>query len=342
MGSAGRLASLHAIVLAVVLGVVVVALVRSFSSSYESAAASSLGTQLGAYQRGAIARPANEGLRTYSIRFLSSHPLPSGSAVIVAISGAGLVDTGDTAALVHDPRIRGWFVTPPRTTMQFTATIGGRPLEVVASPILYGHRAVGTYIATSDLSPFVAERARVLRLSVGEAAIALLVGVASAFLLLRRLLRRVGRITTTAEEIGSGSLERRLGEQSVGDEVGELAGTFDAMLDRLETAMQSQRRLLADVSHQLRPPRHRRARALKVLTRTGGADEEGVRETIDLVIDELDQMTGLIERLLSLGRAMESERLVLEDVDLAEFLPPILDAVRPISSRAFTSATPHT
>ena len=42
------------------------------------------------------------------------------------------------------------------------------------------------------------------------------------------------------------------------------------------------------------------------------------------------------------GRAMESERLSLEDVDLAEFLPPILEAVRPIAPRTFTLAgAPH-
>ena len=339
MGSAGRLASLHAIVLIVVLGVVVVALVRSFSASYESAAARGLGNQLREFQRGASLRPASEGLRAFSYQFLLHHPLPSGSAVVVALTNAGRVVTGDTAtltALVKDPKIKGWIARPPAATVAYATTIGGTPLEIVASPIVVGGRSVGTYFATSDLSPFVAERSRVLRLSLAEATIALLVGVASAFFLLRRLLRRVGRITTTAEEIGSGSLERRLGAQTDADEVGELARTFDDMLDRLETAMQSQRRLLADVSHQLRTPVTVVRGHLEVLNRTGEGDVESVRETVDLVIDELDQMAGLIERLLSLGRAMESDRFVLEDVALAEFLPPLVDSVRPLAPRTLS------
>jgi len=335
IGSAGRLASLHAAVLAVVLGVVVVALVRSFSASYESAAASSLGLQLSQFERGAATRPASEGLKPFAIRFLQTHPLASGNAVIVALRGRGLVVTGNTTAIVHDPRIHKWFALPPVSTTAFTATIGGVPLEVVASPIRIGAASVGTYVATSDLTPFVAQRQRVLHLSLAEATIALLVGVASAFWLLRRLLRRVGRITSTAEQIGSGDLGQRLGTQGDSDEVGELAHTFDSMLDRLDNSMRAQRRLLADVSHQLRTPVTVVRGHLEVLNRTGEEDLAEVRETLDIAIDELDQMAGLIERLLTLGHAMEADRLDPLDVDLREFLPPILDAVRVLAPRGF-------
>ena len=101
---------------------------------------------------------------------------------------------------------------------------------------------------------FESVQRRILGVSVLEALIALAAGVTSAFLLLRRLLRTIGRITTTADVIGQGSLDERLGDQGTRDEVGDLARTFDAMLDRVDTSMRSQRRLLSDVSHQLRTP----------------------------------------------------------------------------------------
>ena len=107
------------------------------------------------------------------------------------------------------------------------------------------------------------------------------------------------------------------------------------MLDRLDTSMRSQRRLLADVSHQLRTPITVVRGHLEVLHRTGEEDLAEVRETLDIAIDELDQMSGLIERLLTLGRAMEADRLVLEDVALKEFLPPILDSVRVLGPREY-------
>jgi signal transduction histidine kinase len=153
-------------------------------------------------------------------------------------------------------------------------------------------------------------------------------------------LRRVGRITSTADEIGTGSLEQRLGEQGDADEVGELARTFDAMLDRLDTSMKSQRRLLSDVSHQLRTPVTVARGHLEVLNRASERPEAAVHETLELVIDELDHMTSLIERLLSLGRAMEPELLTLEPISLREFLPSILDTVRVLAPREYVLRPP--
>lgn len=335
IGSAGRLASLHAVVLTLVLGAVVFLLVRSFSASYESVAASTLGSQLAAFQGAAFQRPATQSLRQFAIHYLEVHPLPSGAAVAVVLRPGGAVLTGDAAALLRDPRLHAWSLRPPSSTVALATTIGGEPLEVLAAPIRSRGATIGTYLATSDLAPFAAERSRVFWLSVAEAAIALAVGVASAFLLLRRLLRRVGRITTTAEGIGSRSLAQRLGEQGDEDEVGELAHTFDTMLDRLETAMRSQRRLLADVSHQLRTPVTVVRGHLEVLSRTNEQDLTQVHASLELVIRELDHMTSLIERLLSLGRAMEPELATLEPVVIREFLAETLESVRVIAPRDY-------
>ena len=338
MGSAGRLATFHAVVLALALGVVTVALVRSFSASFETAAATEIGGQLHQYEQAALSRPKTESLRSFSVHFLETHPLAAGDTVIVALSGAGLVVTGNSSPLVHDVRVNQWFASPPAATQVFSVTVTGVPLEIVAAPIKSGAASVGTYIAASDLQPFVAERAHVLDLSLAEAGVALLVGVASAFFLLRRLLRTVGRITETANEIGKGELDQRLGEQGINDEVGELARTFDSMLDNLETAMVGQRRLLSDVSHQLRTPLTVARGHLEVLARTGVDDELAVRETLSLVIDELDHMALLIERLLTLGRAMEPDLLVPAPLELPEFLSSLIGAISVLAPRRFILA----
>lgn len=321
--------------LALVLGAVVVALVRNFSLSYEAAAASSIAGQLRAFEQVAETRPASESLRRFSVRFLETHPIGAGDAVVVSLAGSGLVVTGASDPLVRDARIRAFFTSPPPRTVAFSATIGGHPLEIVAAPLAAGGSRVGTFVASADLSPFVAERSRVLALSLAEAAVALLVGVTSAFFLLRRLLRTVGRVTETAQQIGSGSLERRLGDEGPhsADEVGELARTFDVMLDRLETAMTAQRRLLADVSHQLRTPLTIARGHLEVLGRTGTEDATAVRETLELVIDELDHMGGLVERLLMLGRAMEPGLAAVDLVAVPALLADVREAALVLAPR---------
>ena len=194
--------------------------------------------------------------------------------------------------------------------------------------MMSGHRSIGTVIVAADLSQQRSDQNRVLVLVVGLAFIALVGAVAGAYLLLRRLLRTVGRITTTASAIESGDLDRRLGDQGTDDEVGQLAATFDSMLDRLETAMTLQRRLLSDVSHQLRTPLTVARGHLEVLARQEDADIVEVRDTVAVVIDELDHMRSLVERLLLLGRALEPDFLQLERLDLRTFLSDLFDAAQ--------------
>jgi hypothetical protein len=179
------LAVLHAVVLALALGAVVLALLRSFTGSYESAAAAEIGSQLRQFERSAAARPPGQSLQQFSVQFLQTHPLASGDTVVISLAGSGLVVTGSSSPLIREPRVATWITRPPASTLSFSTTVGGVPVEIVGAPIRAGSLTAGTFIAAYDLRPFVAERSRVLVLALAEAGVALLVGVASAFLLLR-------------------------------------------------------------------------------------------------------------------------------------------------------------
>ena len=191
---------------------------------------------------------------------------------------------------------------------------------------------------TSDLSQLSTDRNRVLVLVIGEALVALVGAVAGAYLLLRRLLREIGRITTTAASIEDGDLDRRLGDQGTDDEVGQLAETFDSMLDRLQAAMVDQRRLLSDVSHQLRTPLTVARGHLEVLALQPTTDILEVRESVNVVVEELDHMRALVERLLLLGRALEPDFLQVERLDLRTFLSDLFDSARVLADRQWSLA----
>jgi signal transduction histidine kinase len=334
VGSAGRLAVFNSIILALILGAVVAVFIRNFTSSYEAVAASTIGVELREFQQQALKqKPSN--LEAFSRNFLENHSLAPGEVVIIDFVNAGLLSTPGSAPVLQSPLVRQWLRTPPSQTEVLSANIGARPTEVVAAPIFAGHQIVGTFIATSDLSSFATERAREIRLSIAEGLIALLAGVLSTFLLLRRLLRKVGRITTTADEIGSGNLDQRLGDQGSNDEVGELAQTFDAMLDRLQAVMTDQRRLLSDVSHQLRTPLTAARGHLEVLGRGSVDNADEVRETLDVVIDQLDHTRSVVERLLMLGHAMEPDFLERRPTELRRLLDEVHGAVKVLARRDF-------
>ena len=69
-----------------------------------------------------------------------------------------------------------------------------------------------------------------------------------------RALRPVERITTAARDITATDLSRRIGATGPQDELRTLTDTVDGMLDRLDAAFSAQRRLVEDVSHELRNP----------------------------------------------------------------------------------------
>ncbi len=324
----------NALILALILGAVVVVFIRDFTSSYQAVAASSIGVELREYQQQALKQKPNN-LESFSRDFLTNYALAPGEVVVIDFTHEGVLATPGSAPVLRDPQVRRWIVTPPSHTLVLSTTINASPTELVAAPIFAGHSIVGTFIATSDLSGFAKERSREIRVSVAEGVIALLAAVLSTFLLLRRLLRKVGRITTTADEIGSGNLDQRLGDQGSNDEVGELASTFDAMLDRLQAVMTAQRRLLSDVSHQLRTPLTAARGHLEVLGRGSVDDPDEVRETLDVVIDQIDHTRAVVERLLMLGRAMEPDFLETRPTEVRRLLEEVHDAVKVLAPRQF-------
>lgn len=70
----------------------------------------------------------------------------------------------------------------------------------------------------------------------------------------RRALRPVHAITATARRLSAEDLGQRIALGGSDDEIGELADTFDDMLDRLAAAFEAQRRFVANASHELRTP----------------------------------------------------------------------------------------
>jgi signal transduction histidine kinase len=211
--------------------------------------------------------------------------------------------------------------------------VPGRPFVVEASPITQGRRTLGVFVAAADLSQLRADQHSVVWLVFGEALVALLAAVAGTFLLLRRLLRSVGDITSTAQAIESGEVDQRIADPGTDDEVGQLASTFNSMLDRIDDSMTIQRQLLSDVSHQLRTPLTVARGHLEMLERLGTDDPAEVHQTIAMVIEELDHMRAMVERLLLLGRALEPDFLEVEPLDVRSFIADMFDAGRVLAAR---------
>jgi signal transduction histidine kinase len=130
-----------------------------------------------------------------------------------------------------------------------------------------------------------------------------------------RALRPVASMTAAARRISDQNLHQRLALTGPDDELHRLADTFDTMLDRLEKAFESQRRFVANASHELKTPLAAQRTTLQV----GLADPlpeslVGVREDLLTTNREAEQ---LINALLLLARSDRGPDET-ESVDLAE------------------------
>ncbi len=337
LGSAARLSLVLAVLLGLILAVTAWETVRVFSSQARTTVDRTLISDVENASRVIEQAPSGD-LGPTTVAYLRSQVLLQGHSLIVGLPSGVQLGSAGAGHLLSSGTIRQLLADPPTHSVLTSAVVDGVPLRYLASPIRSGGRVVGTVVALADLASTAADQRRVELLISIEAAVALLAACGGAYLLLRRLLSTVGEMTTLAGSIEKGELDQRLGDPGTDDEVGQLAATFDAMLDRLQAAMVLQRRLLSDVSHQLRTPLTVARGHLEVLARQPEVHREEVLETTHVVVDELDHMRALVERLLLLGRALEPDFLQPEPLDLRTFMTDLFEATRVLAPRRWELA----
>lgn len=149
--------------------------------------------------------------------------------------------------------------------------------------------------------------------TLGIGLVALSIGVwLGAALVGRRLCRRalapVLRMTAEAEQITPDDLDRRLPLPGTGDEVEQLAQSFNGLLTRVQEAYERQRRFTGDASHQLRTPLTVMLGQVEVALRRERSREDYVR-TLDVVRRRIIDLQQITEMLLFLARADAEMRI---------------------------------
>jgi heavy metal sensor kinase len=150
--------------------------------------------------------------------------------------------------------------------------------------------------------------------------------------LARRALLPVQRMTKKAEQIGVDRLDERIAVPHVADEVGHLAVTLNAMLDRLEQGVRDKQRLIADASHELRTPLAVMRAELDVSLR-GDALSPGSREVLESVREEVDRMSRTVDNLLTLAQVDEGRlKLLTAKVEMHDAVEAAVAPLRPLAT----------
>jgi len=137
-----------------------------------------------------------------------------------------------------------------------------------------------------------------------------------------RALRPVEKLTTRARSLSENNLHERLALDGPPDELKELGDTLDAMLGRLQSAFESQRRFSASVSHELRTPLSViRGEAELLLAEKDVSERE--RRFAESVRDASDRSEALLSSLLALARS-ESTMKNRTRIDLADLASDVV------------------
>ncbi|MFB4313500.1 ATP-binding protein [Actinomadura sp. 21ATH] len=185
-----------------------------------------------------------------------------------------------------------------------------------------------TFVIAYFIERDFAEVDQMVRVMGGVSALALLGGAGIGWIVSGRILAPVRLVRRTAAEITEQDLARRIPVQQR-DDVGELAATFNAMLDRLDRAFATQRRFVDDAGHELRTPITIVRGHLELM----GDDPAEREETMRLVSDELDRMSRIVEDLLLLAKAERPDFVQLQWVPVTELTSDIYAKVRALGDR---------
>jgi signal transduction histidine kinase len=175
-------------------------------------------------------------------------------------------------------------------------------LLFTAVPVVDNGQPAGAVRVTQSVEAVNDRKRRDVLVLAGLAVVALLLGLAVAWLLADSLSRPLRALAATARRVGRGELGARA-EVEGSREQREVASSFNSMTERLGRALESQRAFVANASHQLRTP----LTGLRLRLEAAGvrSRDPEVREELAAAEEETDRLADLLRDLLLLAREEE-------------------------------------
>ncbi len=201
----------------------------------------------------------------------------------------------------------------------------------LVTPLVVDRHTVGMVILGRPLDPENQMPRLIVTLALASFATLALV-LAGGYWLAGRAMAPVRTITRTARGISETDLNQRL-RLGTHDELGELADTFDDMLDRLQAAFDRQRQFTADASHELRTPLTIVGLETDLaLARRRGGDE--YERAMRVIKSENEFMAHLVNDLLTLARMDAGQTQIRrEPLDLSDVTLDVVERLMPIARR---------
>ena len=274
---------------------------RQLAGALESEAAESGGVL--------TVRSANE--------ILSEFRDPDRAVVILTADGGELAASAVPAATAVDRGLLRERVR--RGALGLSTLAGAHKQRLLLAPLRTGGRDYVIALAQSldAQEELLADLRYVMAVTIP---LSLLVASLGGYLLARKSLAPVAAMSAQAREVGAANLGERIAVMNPRDELGQLATTLNALLGRLEESFASQRRFMADASHELRSPVAILQGELEVTLARDDREAREYRESLEIMRKTVGRLTRIVRDLFLLARGdagqvpLRDERFYLDDV----------------------------
>lgn len=178
----------------------------------------------------------------------------------------------------------------------------------------------------SPLSTIASATRQFRLIFIGGLFIALIFSIIVGQWIAQRSLSPVSSIIKTAKSISEGDLSQRLHFEHAHDEIGELAKTFDHMLDNVEASFRREKQFTSDASHELRTPIAIIMAQAEEALYHDDATKQDYREALSIVHQKSEEMHQMLSQLLWLARGYEqTQTLEMDELDMDIVLEDIAD-----------------
>lgn len=221
---------------------------------------------------------------------------------------------------------------PPGTATRstFARDTDGAALIVLDRVLTRAGRTVVIAHVAQRLDIIDRETRRAQTILFWAAVVACLAVVIASLWIAGSLVDPIVRLTSAMDEIGSERLDRRLRWQRR-DEIGRLAATFDAMLDRLQGAFARERQFISDASHEFKTPLTVINANAQLIRRWGDRDPAVTADSLNAIVDESARLAEMVGGMLTLAKADSGDQIPREPLALN---PLVADVVAHARERA--------
>jgi signal transduction histidine kinase len=246
---------------------------------------------------------------------------------------SGVVQSANSPFALNVPVDRESFTRAATGEQRLSTQMwGSRRIRSLYAPVpINGQEGVAVIQVAASLGPLVEVERRIFFLMLGTVLLGTAATIVGAGWLAGLAVAPIAAVTAQAEEITPGVVGNRITAHADVAEFKGLVGVLNRMLERLQGALQQQRRIIADLGHDLRTPLTAMHGELEVALRNDRSSEQ-YRAVLESCLEEVEHLSSIAEALVLLARIEAGElKPELTETDLSLLAE---DAANRVRSRA--------